>query len=296
LIGWDILALVFCAWVWSTVWRLDAKSTASHPTTVVAATVTSESIGERLLTASIEGKSAPPVERTMHKLRQVLEHEPLLYIGVQRSDPNSAAWAMRVPATLRELRTVTTIDEYLDQIIRWVAPPSMPSVPLSLNALDVPYAVGYLDAVWKSRTGSHLFSSLDPASVARLTQPCTTEADFNSLLSALADVLGQVVTPGVVRPPQRGALEAFRDQVCPLLETGPTERVRTAIDVLIGIRHLRVSTQHADARHRAVKAFDAVGLSFPPLNWERAWIQVAVLARGSLDVLREEVHVGVPDR
>ena len=32
LIGWDILALVFCGWVWSAVWRLDAKSTASHAT------------------------------------------------------------------------------------------------------------------------------------------------------------------------------------------------------------------------------------------------------------------------
>ncbi len=30
LIGWDILAVVFCVWVWATVWRLDAKSTASH--------------------------------------------------------------------------------------------------------------------------------------------------------------------------------------------------------------------------------------------------------------------------
>ncbi|MHB1491709.1 MAG: DUF1345 domain-containing protein [Cellulomonas sp.] len=30
LIGWDILAVVYCAWVWSTVWRLDARSTASH--------------------------------------------------------------------------------------------------------------------------------------------------------------------------------------------------------------------------------------------------------------------------
>ncbi len=30
LIGWDILALVFCGWVWSTVWRLDAELTASH--------------------------------------------------------------------------------------------------------------------------------------------------------------------------------------------------------------------------------------------------------------------------
>ena len=30
LIGWDVLALVFCGWVWSTVWRLDAESTAGH--------------------------------------------------------------------------------------------------------------------------------------------------------------------------------------------------------------------------------------------------------------------------
>jgi|SRR6185437_8861572 len=30
LIGWDILALVFGVWVWSTVWRLDAETTAGH--------------------------------------------------------------------------------------------------------------------------------------------------------------------------------------------------------------------------------------------------------------------------
>jgi uncharacterized membrane protein len=30
LIGWDILAIVFCGWVWSSIWRLDPASTASH--------------------------------------------------------------------------------------------------------------------------------------------------------------------------------------------------------------------------------------------------------------------------
>jgi len=30
LIGWDVLALVFCAWLWATVWRLDPAATASH--------------------------------------------------------------------------------------------------------------------------------------------------------------------------------------------------------------------------------------------------------------------------
>jgi uncharacterized membrane protein len=32
LIGWDILALVFCGWVWSAIWPRDAKSTATHAT------------------------------------------------------------------------------------------------------------------------------------------------------------------------------------------------------------------------------------------------------------------------
>ena len=32
LIGWDILALAYCGWVWPSVLRLDAKSTASHAT------------------------------------------------------------------------------------------------------------------------------------------------------------------------------------------------------------------------------------------------------------------------
>jgi hypothetical protein len=265
------------------------------PTKVVEATVSSESIGERLLTSSIEGLSAPPVERTMHKLRQLLEHEPFLYSGVHRPDPNSEQWTIRVPAVLRELRKVTTIDEYLDRIIRLVAPLPPAAVPFSIGALDIPYAAGYLDAVWKSRTGSHLFANLDPASVARLTQSCTTEAEFNSLLSALADVLGQLVTPGRASPPQRQALEAFRDHVSPKLDTAAAERVRAAIDVLIRIRRLRVGAQHSDARPRAVKAFDALGLSFPPASWESTWTQVASLARGSLDVLREEVHAGIPE-
>ncbi|MBS2545857.1 DUF1345 domain-containing protein [Catenulispora sp. NL8] len=30
LIGWDVLAVVFCAWVWSAVWSLDAEATAGH--------------------------------------------------------------------------------------------------------------------------------------------------------------------------------------------------------------------------------------------------------------------------
>ena len=32
MIAWDILALTYCGWVWGTIWRMDAETTASHAT------------------------------------------------------------------------------------------------------------------------------------------------------------------------------------------------------------------------------------------------------------------------
>lgn len=260
------------------------------PGKVVEATVTSAAIVSEVLTASTGADAAPPVEATMRKLRQVLKHEPFLSV-LQQPDPKKEEWTIQVPAVLRAYRGVATIDDYLDHVIEQVAPPGPPSVPLSSSPLDIPNAVGYLDAVWKNRTGSHLFVNLDPASTARLTQACDSEEEFNSLMSALADVLGQVTTPGRAVPPQRRALEAVRDYLLPRLDADVAERVSTAIGTLIRLRQVRVSTQHSDARHRAVVAFQEIGLTFPPASWTGAWAHIATVAKGALDVLREEVHV-----
>ena len=272
------------------------RNLAPSPAKVVEATVTSAEIASELLRASSGTGAATPVDATMRKLRQLLAHEPFLYTVVQQLDPAKEEWTLQVPAVLRAYRGLATIDDYLDRVIEQVAPPGPPPVPLSFSALDIPYAVGYLDAVWKNRTGSHLFVNLDPASVARLTQACGSEEEFNSLMSALADVLGQVVTPGQSSPPQRGALEAVRDHLTAVLDAGAANRVGAAVGTLIRLRHVRVSTQHSDARHRAVAAFQGIGLAFPPVSWDGAWLHIAMAAKGALDVLREEVHAGLPQR
>ena len=139
-------------------------------------------------------------------------------------------------------------------LIALVAPPGPPSAPPSSGPLDIPNAVGYLDAVWKSRTGSHLFVDLDPASVAHLTLACGSEEEFNSFMSALADVLGRVAKPGTTDPPQRCALEQVRDWLVPA-GRGRRRPRGDCVRTLIRLRHIRVSTQHADARHKAVDAF-----------------------------------------
>jgi hypothetical protein len=270
------------------------RNLAPSPRNVVEATVTSADIADKVLAASIEAGAAPPVEATMRKLRQLLGHEPFLYSVLQQPDPAKEEWTLRVPAVLRAYRGVATVDDYLDHVINQVAPQTPPPAPLSFGALDIPYAVGYLDAVWKTRTRARLFVNLDPASVARLTQACGSEEEFNSLMSALADVLAQVVKPGQPSPLQRGALEAVRDYLLPLLDADAADRASTAIGTLIRLRQLRVSTQHSDARHRAVAAFQEIGLAFPPVSWEEAWTRIAIAAKGAIDVLREEVHAGIP--
>jgi len=270
------------------------RSLAPSPARVVEATVTSEAIEKELLTASIEGSSGPPVSLLMRKLRTVLGHEPLLYSVVHQPQQGVEQWTVRVPAALRRYRGLDSIEDYLDRVTELVAPPEPPSVPFSAGPLDMPYSAGYLDAVWKSRTRSHLFVNLDPASVARLTQPCGSEEEFNSLMSALADVLGQVVTPGTAAPPQRGALEAVRDYLGGSLDTDAAERTTAAVKTLIRLRRIRVSTQHGDARHKAVTEFAEIGLPFPPASWAQAWTPIAVMAISALDVLREEVHAGLP--
>src|SRR5258708_7314455 len=163
------------------------------PNKVVEATVAGKAITEQLLTASIAGSSAPPVDAIMTKLRQVLGNEPPLYSAVYQ--PNAEAdWTIRVPAVLREYRDVATIDDYLDQVCKSVTQDEL-SAPISSEPADLPTAIGYLDAVWMSRTRSHLFVNLDPASVARLLYWSGSDNDFNSLMSSLAHLLPHVTKP-----------------------------------------------------------------------------------------------------
>lgn len=258
------------------------------PGEVVEAEVSSEMLAEQLVTARIEGL---PVDGTMRKLRVLLSKEPYLS-NLRQPQPGVEQWTIKVPVILREYRGISSIDDYLDRVIGLWVPEEPQSVPPSAGPLDLPYALGYLDAVWKSKTAAHLFVNLDPASVARLTLACGTEEDFNSLMAALADVLGQAVKPGTAAPRQGGALELVRDWLVAQLDAAAADRVAKAFATLIQLRHIRVSQQHADARHKAVEAFRGIGLSFPPGSWDYAWTHVAVMARGALDVIREEVHAG----
>lgn len=252
------------------------------PDEVVTATVTSAQIADRLREAGCLPEGTGGDAELLARIRLLLEHEPFLFGAAYQPGP-SEPWTAHVPAVLRRYQDVTSVGEYIDTVTALVTPADPRSVPPSVGALDIPYAIGYLDAVWQARTGRHLFTSLDPASVTRLTLACGSEEQFNSLMSALADVPGQVTAPGTAVPPQRGALEAVRDYLARALAPEAADRVSSAFEALIRLRRIRVSTQHADARHRAVTSFAEIGLAFPPPSWDQAWAHIATLAAGALD-------------
>ena len=275
------------------------RAVVPDPRKVIAATVTDQAVTEIVKAdgdAAREINDLPPsgtgLTTAKRRTRSLLAHEPLPF-SVHQADPAEENWTITIPAFLGRYRGIATADDYLDRLISDIIEAVPPAAPPSPGPLDIPYAAGYLDAVWRSVTGSRLFVNLDPASVARMTLSCADEEDFNSLMSALADVLGQVVKPGVTTPPQREALEKVREWLLPRLGDEPARRAGEALGTLIRLRRIRVSTQHADARQKAVEEFREIGMPFPPSSWESAWAHIALAARGALDIIREEIRAGL---
>jgi hypothetical protein len=99
-----------------------------------------------------------------------------------------------------------------------VASPGPAPQPLTAAPLGIPYAVSFADARLESRTRFPLFARPDPASITRLTQLCDSEGAFNSLMSALADVLSQIAKPGTGKASRAGALEDVRRYLDEALE------------------------------------------------------------------------------
>lgn len=91
---------------------------------------------------------------------------------------------------------------------------------------------------------------------------------------------------------QRGALERFATSSARCLRPVPLNGSEEPSSCsLASATYASVPNEATPDTMRSKHSM--IGLSVPPLCWERAWIQLALLARASFDVLREEVHVGV---
>jgi hypothetical protein len=166
-----------------------------EPRRLVEGAVTSAAIHDALRSASLADPLMPTHSPVLRAVRHLVQHEPIMWGRVSLPNPEIEEWEVRLPAELRLLRGIEGAEDYLDRVTEFISPPEPVAAPISADPLDLSYAVGYLDAVWKSRFRKRLFADLDAAAVARLTQPCINEGQFDSLMSALASVTAQMTTP-----------------------------------------------------------------------------------------------------
>jgi len=262
----------------------------------VYAVVTSDQVTASLLRDGEPGQPESRVHEIVLKLHGLLSHEPYSpWTGLSQSTGGDR-WQVQLSnrlGLLRALRGTATVEDYVTFVEEWLRPRPVPAVPRVISAMDLPNAADYLDVVWKIKTGGRLFKGLHLGSCARLTQACDSEERFNSLTSALAEVLGSVVPPGRTSPGEK-PLHTLWERLPDVLPAENVDRGQDAVGVLLKLTLIRNAQQHSSARDRALRAAGELGVTLPARDWGVTWGQVAALAQEALDALREEMQT-LPD-
>ncbi|MEU4827100.1 hypothetical protein AB0H37_34960 [Actinomadura sp. NPDC023710] len=215
------------------------RSITPDPAEAVEAILTSGEVQEQMALQRLR----PPEtdELLVAAVGKVLQEEPLRAWSVM-GQSGEGGWRVRLVTGLsgvRALRGISSIDGYVEHMVQTLTPAPIPAALPRFEPLDLPLAIGYLDTTWRVKTGRRLSANLQADSCARLAQPCASQAEFNSAMSALADVLACVVPPGAQAAPKFGALAALNNDLPPGLPTEAKERITGTIELLLTVNHIR---------------------------------------------------------
>jgi hypothetical protein len=211
----------------------------------------------------------------------VLEREVPLWGSTWSKDDQSGTprYNIDVKSDLTAFVGTEGIADYLSRLLevmgsnRPVADPAPLDVPLAL--VD---EMGYLDAVWQARTKrSALFGAAQVSTYTGLVLPCASPEDFDSRMNALYDVLNRLEVPITEETPEMkgrtGTLQRLRAQLLLELPDDDAARVTESIKVLQAAVSVRAAL-HTGRQSDLPRAYGALGLTFPPQDYGRAWDHV----------------------
>lgn len=183
---------------------------------------------------------------------------------------------------------------------RTVETPSVASEPLS--PLSLPESFDVLDAMWRLAFGKtkRLVVLTTLSAPAALTLDCASRTDFESRLSALADVIDKLKVDKSLLPPNlsedeiQGSLDAV--ERCLLHQMPPVHHgsVTGAIQTLKTVRQARNAIQHTITHGGGLTAkLRDLGIHDAPPNWAGAWDTVRVRSVDALTNLRGELRAWI---
>jgi hypothetical protein len=229
----------------------------------------------------------PPAAPT--QLRELMSQEPATW-GLVRGDDE---WSVELRPQLRRFRDIRTVSDYVDRTWTYLGANKPPEVRAFTSALSLPEAIDYLDVVWRLRFGQPLFAAFGATAGAKLGSGCSTQDEFDSRMSALADVLGHIKVPDPERdgvPKSPGSLERLRMCLVEVLPDERHERIALEIGHLKDLARIRAGAQHRDAAADAAARYLRLDLDYPPRDLDSAWRHLSARAVSALNAIREEVR------
>ena len=226
-------------------------------------------------------------EAELDSIYDTLIHEPPGWPVLSQREDELGKWTISRSSLLRRWCDIHTARDYLDRVFQIFAPPVPEPPPMHASALALPEAIDYLNAVWRLHASDPLLELKRAEGAAKLSLPCSTSDEFESRLSALCGILGQLKLPGRESP---AALGDLRDYLRPLMGAEESYgRADAAISELQAMFGLRAWRQHPGAEARGPRAMKTLGIQLPADDWGDAWEHLRTRAIAALNTLREEV-------
>ncbi len=182
-----------------------------------------------------------------------------------------------------------------------------PAVAEPVSPLGLPEQFDVLDAYWRLSFGKKLrLLDLNTATgTASLALPCASRAEFESRLSALADIIDKFKVDDELLPPMtkedkkekiKGSLDALQIALQHKLPDRHHAGIDKAVRSLRTVRQARNIMQHGVARDGGLTAkLREIGINDAPPNWEGAWNSVRAQAADALSAIRNELRGALDD-
>lgn len=182
-----------------------------------------------------------------------------------------------------------------------------PAAVEPVSPLGLPEQFDVLDAYWRLFFGKkHRLLDLTTATgAASLALACGSRAEFESRLSALADIIDKLRVDDALLPPMadedkadkiKGSLDALQIALHHKLPAQHHASTDTAVQRLRRVRQARNILQHGIARDGGLTSkLREIGIHDAPPNWEGAWNAIRAQTADALSAIRNELRSALDD-
>ncbi|GAA1025724.1 hypothetical protein GCM10009557_00770 [Virgisporangium ochraceum] len=170
--------------------------------------------------------------------------------------------------------------------------------PTLVTPLALPEAFDVLDAMWRLAFGRrqrllNLSTSVGPAALAL---DCTNRPEFETRLSALADLIDimkvddSLLPTGLTDEQKNGSINRLSEALYDALPPEQHSALNNAIQKLRLVRQARNAMQHSKVDGGLTPKLRALGIHDAPPNWHDAWDTIRAHTADALGIIRHELR------